>query len=109
MSAKIETYAELQKMIRKALREQNPRWIDAHGESAICDSYEARFAELLVLFGAIQGQGRVKHAPARQRVATAAVLPKYAKRLGQRHAECGILSTDAPLSGGAGKRALLNV
>jgi hypothetical protein len=43
MSTKIETYAELQKMIRKALREQNPEWIDAHGESAICDSYEARF------------------------------------------------------------------
>jgi hypothetical protein len=65
MSAKIATFAELQKMIRKALRQQNPGWIDAHGESAICDSYEARFAELLVLFGAIQGQGRVEHAPVR--------------------------------------------
>ena len=50
MSARIKTYAELQKMIRKALREQNPEWIDAHGESAICDSYEARFAKLLILF-----------------------------------------------------------
>jgi hypothetical protein len=109
MSTKIETYAELQKMIRKALREQNPEWIDAHGESAICDSYEARFAKLLVLFGAIQGQGRVEHAPARQRVASAAVLPKYAERLRERHAERGILSTDAPLSGGAGKKALLDV
>jgi hypothetical protein len=59
MSAKIKTYAELQKMIRKALREQNPEWIDAHGKSAICDSYEARFAKLLVLFRAMQGQGRV--------------------------------------------------
>ena len=62
MSTKIETYAELQKMIRKALRQQHPEWIDAHGESAICASYEARFAELL---GAVQGQGRVEHAPAR--------------------------------------------
>jgi hypothetical protein len=109
MSTKIKMYAELQEMIRKALREQHPEWIDAHGESAICDAYEARFVELLVLFGAIQGQGRVEHAPARQRVATAAVLPKYAERLGERHAECGVLSTDAPLSGGAGKRALLDV
>jgi|BogFormECP12_OM2_1039638.scaffolds.fasta_scaffold115056_1 hypothetical protein len=50
MCAKIETYAELQKMIRKALHEQHPEWIDAHGESAICASYETRFAELLVLF-----------------------------------------------------------
>jgi hypothetical protein len=65
MSAKIETFAELQRMIRKALRQQNPEWVDTHGESAICDSYEARFAELLVLFGAIQGQGRVEHAPVR--------------------------------------------
>ena len=64
MSAEIKTYAELHKMIRKALREQNPEWIDAHGESAICDSYEARFAKLLVLFGAIQRHGRVEHAPA---------------------------------------------
>jgi hypothetical protein len=56
MSAKIETYAELQKMIRNALREQHPEWIDAHGESATCDSYETRFAELLVLFG--QGSKR---------------------------------------------------
>ena len=27
MSSKIQTYAELQKMIRKALREQHPEWI----------------------------------------------------------------------------------
>jgi hypothetical protein len=60
MLTKIKTYAGLQKMIRKALREQNPEWIDAHGKSAICDSYEARFAELLVLFGAIQRHGRVE-------------------------------------------------
>jgi hypothetical protein len=102
MSTKIKMYAELQEMIRKALREQHPEWIDAHGESAICDAYEARFAELLVLFGAIEGQGRVEHAPARQRVATATVLSKYAERLGERHAERSILSS------GAVKEALLD-
>jgi hypothetical protein len=102
MSTKIKMYAELQEMIRKALREQHPEWIDAHGESAICDAYEARFAELLVLFGAIQGQGRVEHAPARQRVASATVLSKYAERLGERHAERNILSS------GAVKEALLD-
>ena len=53
MPTKIKTYAELQKMIRKALREQHPEWIDAHGKSAMCDAYEARFAELVALFGAI--------------------------------------------------------
>ena len=33
MSSKIQTYVELQRMIRKALREQNPEWIDANGRS----------------------------------------------------------------------------
>ena len=47
MSSKIKTYAELQRMIRKALREQHPEWIDANGECTLCDSYEARFAKLL--------------------------------------------------------------
>ena len=47
MSAKIQTYADLQKMMRKALREQHPEWVDANGKCALCDSYEARFAYLL--------------------------------------------------------------
>jgi hypothetical protein len=50
MSSKIQTYAELQKMIRKALREQHPEWIDAHGECTLCNVYEARFAKLLAVF-----------------------------------------------------------
>ena len=47
MSSKIQTYAELQRMIRKALREQHPEWIGADGKWALCDVYEARFAKLL--------------------------------------------------------------
>ena len=50
MSSKIQTYAELQRMIRKALREQHPEWIDANGQCTLCDSYEARFARLLRIF-----------------------------------------------------------
>jgi hypothetical protein len=50
MSAKIQTYADLQKMIRKALREQHPEWVDANGKCALCDAYEARFAYLLGVF-----------------------------------------------------------
>ena len=50
MSSKIQTYAELQKMIRKALREQHPEWIDADGKCTLCDVYEARFAKLLRIF-----------------------------------------------------------
>ena len=50
MSSKIQTYAELQKMIREALREQHPEWIDAHGECTLCNVYEARFAKLVRIF-----------------------------------------------------------
>ena len=56
MSAKFQTYADLQKMIRKALREQHPEWVDANGKCALCDLYEARFAYLL-------GEGDEQKAP----------------------------------------------
>ena len=50
MAFKIQTYAELQRMIRKALREQHPEWIDIDGKCTLYDVYEARFAELLDVF-----------------------------------------------------------
>ena len=49
MSDKIRSYTELRKLIRASLRMQNPEWVGPNGESPICDSYEARFAELLGL------------------------------------------------------------
>jgi hypothetical protein len=73
MSSKIKTYAELQRMIRKALREQHPEWIGADGKCTLCDVYEARFAELLVVFaqpsaGAkIAGRGPVRAETLRRR------------------------------------------
>jgi hypothetical protein len=66
MASRIRTYAELQKMIRKALREQHPEWIDSNGKCTLCDLYEARFAKLLRIFarheaGAkIAGRGPVR-------------------------------------------------
>jgi hypothetical protein len=50
MACKIQTCAELQRMIRKALREQHPEWIDIDGRCTLCDVYEARFAKLLRIF-----------------------------------------------------------
>ena len=41
-------YAELQREMHDALLAQYPEWIEADGKSPTCDSYEARFAELLV-------------------------------------------------------------
>ena len=49
MSEKIRTYAELRELIRVSLRIQNPEWVEPNGDSPLCDSYEARFAELLGL------------------------------------------------------------
>jgi hypothetical protein len=49
MPDKIRSYAELRELIRASLRTQNPDWVEPNGDSPICDSYEARFAELLGL------------------------------------------------------------
>lgn len=40
-------YAELQRNIHHALLAQHPEWILPGGDSPTCDSYDARFAELL--------------------------------------------------------------
>jgi hypothetical protein len=44
---KICTYAELRQQIHDDLRIQHPEWIEANGESPMCDFYEARLIELL--------------------------------------------------------------
>jgi hypothetical protein len=49
MSDKIRSYAELVEFIRISLRIQHPEWVEPNGDSPICDSYQARFAELLGL------------------------------------------------------------
>jgi hypothetical protein len=48
-SDKICTYAELRELIRVSLRVQHPEWVEPNGDSPVCDSYEARFAQLLGL------------------------------------------------------------
>ena len=54
MSDKIRSYAELREFIRISLRIQHPEWVEPNGDSPICDSYQARFAELL---GLIEARG----------------------------------------------------
>jgi hypothetical protein len=49
MIDKIRSYAELREFIRISLRIQHPEWVEPNGDSPICDSYQARFAELLGL------------------------------------------------------------
>ena len=49
MTDKIRSYAELREFIRISLRIQHPEWVEPNGDSPICDSHRARFAELLGL------------------------------------------------------------
>ena len=46
-SHQIHTYTELQQQIHDDLRIQHPEWVKSDGESPLCDSYEARLAEML--------------------------------------------------------------
>jgi hypothetical protein len=50
LANEIPAYAELQREMHEALRAQHPEWIEPDGQSQICDEYEARFTELLILF-----------------------------------------------------------
>ena len=45
----IRTYSDLLQKIHSDLRIQHPEWVEPNGDSPICDSYQARFAELLGL------------------------------------------------------------
>jgi len=59
MSARIQTYAELQTMIGKALREQHPEWVDTGGKSALCESYEVRLAYLVGVVASAEAGAKV--------------------------------------------------
>jgi len=47
MAHQVHTYTELRQQIHDDLRIQHPEWVQPNGESPMCDSYEARFIELL--------------------------------------------------------------
>ena len=47
MSHQIHTYTELRQQIHHDLRIQHPEWVEANGESPMCDSYESRLTEML--------------------------------------------------------------
>ncbi|HEV3098648.1 MAG TPA: hypothetical protein VGY75_02915 [Candidatus Udaeobacter sp.] len=50
MSHQVHTYTELRQQIHNDLRIQHPEWVQPNGESPMCDSYEARLAELFESF-----------------------------------------------------------
>jgi hypothetical protein len=46
--AEVPAYAQLQREMHDALLAQHKEWILPNGDSPTCDSYDARFAELLL-------------------------------------------------------------
>jgi hypothetical protein len=47
MPNEIRSYSELLQQIHDDLRIQHPEWVEPNGDCPICDSCEARLAELL--------------------------------------------------------------
>jgi hypothetical protein len=48
LAAEVPAYAQLQRKMHDALLTQHPDWILPNGDCPTCDSYDARFAELLI-------------------------------------------------------------
>jgi hypothetical protein len=48
LAAEVPAYAQLQRKMHDALLAQHPDWILPNGDCPTCDSYDARFAELLI-------------------------------------------------------------
>jgi hypothetical protein len=48
LAAEVPAYAQLQREMHDALPAQHPDWILPNGDCSICDSYDARFAKLLI-------------------------------------------------------------
>lgn len=46
----VRTYGELRRQIHHDLRAQHPEWVEANGDSPICEWYERRLAQLIQLF-----------------------------------------------------------
>lgn len=58
MTPPVRTYAELRRLMRDALRKEHPEWVGPTGESALCDTYEAKLARILDLFTARNPQSQ---------------------------------------------------
>ena len=48
LAAEAPAYAQLQREMHDALLAQHPEWILPNGDCPTCDSYDARFAVLLI-------------------------------------------------------------
>ena len=65
----------LQREMHDALRAQHPDWILANGDCPTCDSYDARFAELLVV--SLATERALAHRPNNLNLANTTKLPTF--------------------------------
>ena len=55
VAKRIAAYAQLQKQLHHDVRTQNPDWVDAEGNSPMCDWYDRRLAKLISTVHPIRG------------------------------------------------------
>jgi hypothetical protein len=86
MAHKVHTYADLLQQIRTDLRLQHPVWIQANGESPICDSYEARLMELLDASRPVESNDNIALRTASSRSANKVLIGRADQHTGDRSA-----------------------
>jgi hypothetical protein len=68
-------YAQLQREMHDALRAQHPDWILPNGDCPTCDSYDARFTELLIV--SLATERALAHRPNNPNLANTTKLPTF--------------------------------
>jgi len=80
LAAEVPGYAQLQREMHDALRAQHPDWILPNGDCPSCDSYDARFAELLIV--SLATERTLAHRPKSLNVTNTTKHPTFFVSLG---------------------------
>lgn len=80
LAAEVPAYAQLQRAMHDALRAQHPDWILPNGDCLTCDSYDVRFAELLI--ASLATERTLAHRPKSLNLTNTTKLPTFSVRHG---------------------------
>ena len=80
LGAEVPAYAQLQREMHDALRAQHPDWLSPNGDCPTCDSYDARFAELLI--ASLATERALAHRPKSLNLTNTRKLPTFFVRNG---------------------------
>jgi len=75
LAAEVPAYAQLQREVHDALLAQHPDWILANGDCPTCDSYDARFAKLLIV--SLATERALAHRPKSLNLTNTTKLPTF--------------------------------